>query len=225
MTIADRKAREKEQRRTDIINAAEKLFFSEGYDNVSMEDIAKDVELNRATLYLYFKNKETLYLAIVRRAVQQLYDLTDERVKNLQADIYDKIDALGYSLLYFAQFRADYFRAYRDFQMGRFDRLDIDPENEDLKEILRLQKEYINLWLDAIGRTTGILKRGVDPRLAAILLMTSFEGLAGMQPAFRDVLESRGYDTQNFVWGDFRYFLYGLIGVEKSVSSDRKWMP
>jgi TetR/AcrR family transcriptional regulator len=40
VTLADRKEREKEQRRSDIINAAEKLFFSRGCDNVSMNDIA-----------------------------------------------------------------------------------------------------------------------------------------------------------------------------------------
>ncbi len=40
MALADRKEREKEQRQRDIINAAEKLFFSRGYDNVSMNDIA-----------------------------------------------------------------------------------------------------------------------------------------------------------------------------------------
>lgn len=37
MALVDRKEREKELRRRDIINAAEKLFFSRGYDNVSRD--------------------------------------------------------------------------------------------------------------------------------------------------------------------------------------------
>jgi len=40
VSIAERKEREKEQRRNDITNAAEKLFFSRGYDSVSMDEIA-----------------------------------------------------------------------------------------------------------------------------------------------------------------------------------------
>ncbi len=40
MALADRNEREKEQMRKDIINGAEKLFFSKGYDSVSMNDIA-----------------------------------------------------------------------------------------------------------------------------------------------------------------------------------------
>lgn len=40
------------------MDAAEKLFFSKGYDDVSLGDIAQEVELNKATIYFYFENKE-----------------------------------------------------------------------------------------------------------------------------------------------------------------------
>lgn len=61
MSIQDRREREKEQRRNDILKAAEKLFLSREYDNVSMNDIAREVELSKATIYLYFENKEELF--------------------------------------------------------------------------------------------------------------------------------------------------------------------
>ncbi|MCC7557829.1 MAG: TetR/AcrR family transcriptional regulator, partial [Methanobacteriaceae archaeon] len=41
MSIVERREREKKKRKNDIINAAERLFFSKGYDNVSMNDIAQ----------------------------------------------------------------------------------------------------------------------------------------------------------------------------------------
>ncbi|WP_269849580.1 TetR/AcrR family transcriptional regulator [Methanosarcina horonobensis] len=69
MGIAERRQREKEQRKTEIIDAAERLFFSRNYEDVSMEDIAREVELNKATIYLYFKNKEALYATIVLRGI------------------------------------------------------------------------------------------------------------------------------------------------------------
>ena len=49
MGISERRQREKEQRKTEIIDAAERLFFSRGYEDVSMDDIAREVELNKAT--------------------------------------------------------------------------------------------------------------------------------------------------------------------------------
>ena len=69
MGISDRRQREKEQRKTEIIDAAERLFFARGYEDVSMDEIARGVELNKATLYLYFENKEALYATIVLRGV------------------------------------------------------------------------------------------------------------------------------------------------------------
>lgn len=200
MTIADRKAREKEQRRTDIINAAEKLFFSRGYDGVSMEDIARQVELNRATLYLYFKNKESLYLAIVLRAVRQLDQITRERVLS-NPDGFRRIDALGYSYLYFARVYPDYFKVYRDYRGGRLDSLDLDPGNPELLEIRKLQGEYVNRWFDAMktGRSAGILKPGINPDCAALMMMTAIEGMASMSPVLKDALAARKIDPESFL--------------------------
>ncbi|PKL67818.1 MAG: hypothetical protein CVV28_03575 [Methanobacteriales archaeon HGW-Methanobacteriales-1] len=70
MSTASRKEREKAARRNDIISAAEELFFSNNYDNVSMNDIAKKVELSKATLYLYFDNKESLFFVIVLQGIK-----------------------------------------------------------------------------------------------------------------------------------------------------------
>jgi AcrR family transcriptional regulator len=53
MGTADRRRREKEQRKAEIVDAAERLFFSRSYEDVSMDDIAREVELNKATIYLY----------------------------------------------------------------------------------------------------------------------------------------------------------------------------
>jgi TetR/AcrR family transcriptional regulator len=82
MGIANRRQREKEQRKTEILDAAERLFFSRSYENVSMDEIAHEVELNKATLYLYFKNKETIFATIVLRGIQILKEKYMECMKN-----------------------------------------------------------------------------------------------------------------------------------------------
>ena len=41
MGIAERKEREKQQRREEIIQAAEEVFFAEGFDKSTMDDIAE----------------------------------------------------------------------------------------------------------------------------------------------------------------------------------------
>ena len=61
MGIAERKEREKEQRRKAILDAAEKVFFEKGLKYSTMDDVAEEAELSKGTLYLYFKNKEELF--------------------------------------------------------------------------------------------------------------------------------------------------------------------
>lgn len=62
MTLAERRQREKDQRRKSIINAASSLLFKKGYDKVTMDDIAGEAELSKATLFTYFKDKESIFL-------------------------------------------------------------------------------------------------------------------------------------------------------------------
>ena len=50
MSITSRREREKQKRRNDIINAAEKVFFAKGYDKVTMDEIANEAEVNKALL-------------------------------------------------------------------------------------------------------------------------------------------------------------------------------
>ena len=73
MTREERRQREKDQRCDDIINAAEKLFFSRGYDNVSMDEIAREVELSKSALYYYFKDKESLFFCCCQSKSQNLH--------------------------------------------------------------------------------------------------------------------------------------------------------
>jgi AcrR family transcriptional regulator len=74
MGIADRKDREKKERRERILTAADRLFKSKGYDGTSMAEIAEEVELSPATLYLYFPNKEVLHAAASLRITKSLLE-------------------------------------------------------------------------------------------------------------------------------------------------------
>jgi AcrR family transcriptional regulator len=65
MGIAERRSREKEQRRRAIIKAAKRLIVKHGVEGMSMNQLAEATELNKATLYLYFSDKDDLIDAVV----------------------------------------------------------------------------------------------------------------------------------------------------------------
>jgi AcrR family transcriptional regulator len=65
MGLEERRKREKEQRRGEILNAARKLFFERGFKEVTVANIAKKAELSKGSIYLYFNSKEEIYTHIL----------------------------------------------------------------------------------------------------------------------------------------------------------------
>ncbi|WP_338663838.1 TetR/AcrR family transcriptional regulator [Pararoseomonas sp. SCSIO 73927] len=52
-------------KRASILMAGAQLFMASGYANVSMDAVAKEAGVSKATLYAYFSGKEALFAAIV----------------------------------------------------------------------------------------------------------------------------------------------------------------
>lgn len=125
MSIVARSELEKERRRNDILNAAEKLFFSKGYESVSLKDIAKEAKLGRSTLYLYFENKEELFFAIVLRGALILNATIKKEVKTSKTAV-EKLARFRAGYYKFADKYPDYLKAYNYLLSGRFDLANIE---------------------------------------------------------------------------------------------------
>jgi AcrR family transcriptional regulator len=69
MGVQERRAREKEELRQEIMEAARELFVKEGFDNVSMRKIAEKIEYSPTTIYLYFQDKADLLDCIVEETL------------------------------------------------------------------------------------------------------------------------------------------------------------
>ncbi len=64
----------------DILDAAERIFASQGYSNAKMENIGKEAGVSKATVYFYFESKENLYMAIAFRAMTMLNNMMYDAV-------------------------------------------------------------------------------------------------------------------------------------------------
>ncbi len=126
MGIAERKEREKEQRRQAIIAAAEKVFFSKGFEQATMDDVAEQAELSKGTLYLYFKSKVELHWEITKKGMNKL----SERILNaISSDIsgIDNLRAMGEVFYRFASEEPMYFNALMFFEGKDIDQLVMEP--------------------------------------------------------------------------------------------------
>ncbi len=213
MAISDRKEREKKQRRESIIDAAEILFFEKGFDNVSMNDIANVVELNRATIYLYFENKDALCFAVILRGMRILNAMIKKNVQRTSS--MRKINAIGSSYHMFFQMNPQYFLVYNYFQSGRFDLEELLNTKEnyynsplgDVNEIITLQREIFNILHDIIKNLDGNnVSTEMDPKLVTIIIMSTIEGMINPSPVIKMELEGmklKEYQNFNIIFQSF----------------------
>jgi TetR/AcrR family transcriptional regulator len=142
MSTKDRRKAEKDNRRNDILNAAESLFFSKGFENVSLNEIATKVHLGRSTIYLYFENKEELFFAIVLRGALILYKFVTEEVQKVDSSI-EKLAAFRKAYYNFANNYPDHLKSYNYLFSGRFD-IDAFKKTEHKISSITESKYYDN---------------------------------------------------------------------------------
>ncbi|MCP3941864.1 MAG: TetR/AcrR family transcriptional regulator [Desulfobacteraceae bacterium] len=82
MEAKDRKEWEKEQRKTRIVDISQEIFFTKGYENTRIREIAQAAGYNKRTIYLYFKDKEQIFLAVVLRGLTILHKMLKEALSS-----------------------------------------------------------------------------------------------------------------------------------------------
>ena len=63
-----------EERRNEILDVAERLFCTKGFDNSSTNDILTEIGIARGTLYYHFKSKEDILDAMIERLTNQMVE-------------------------------------------------------------------------------------------------------------------------------------------------------
>jgi AcrR family transcriptional regulator len=184
---AERKEREREMRRNEIVDAAEKLFFSRGYDNVTMDDLAKELEMSRGALYLSFKNKGDIYAAIAIRASKIVSRMFRE-INQAGMTGVEKIRSVGSVYYEFYKKYTGYYMAY--YHTGMFDP-DGSPDLEELKNI-RINSFCVVVEAVKGGMKDGTIREDIDPEAATLVMLSMSNNALNLSPVTRMYLESYG---------------------------------
>ncbi|MDQ1253260.1 MAG: hypothetical protein QG646_2410 [Euryarchaeota archaeon] len=196
MATADRKEREKEQRKNVILDAAEKLFFSKGFDSVSMEEIAKEVELGKGTLYLYFKSKDSLFFAIISRKWIEFGKILTEKMSQVKTG-FEKIQILIRWYIEYAQKNADYNDMATTFGPQLFQRIDA----EDARMMMEVSMKYIPLVHAAVreGIEDGSVRNDLDPTLLGMYLQMITFNVVSPDPSMKNGFAAQGISYDKYV--------------------------
>ena len=109
MGVKERRAREKELLRRQILSAARELFVNEGYENVSMRKIADRIEYSPTTIYLYFEDKADLLDSVCQETLLSLLNTLEE----LKKDKSDPVETLKKSGRTYVEFGLKYPQDYK----------------------------------------------------------------------------------------------------------------
>src|SRR5215203_1044247 len=101
MGTKDRRIREKQDLRQEILDAARDLFVSEGYQAVSMRKIADKIEYSPATIYLHFRDKDELLDCLLEEAFAKLDRKLEARIGD---ETTDPLELLRRGLLAYVAF-------------------------------------------------------------------------------------------------------------------------
>src|SRR5215471_1856492 len=116
MGVQERRAREKQELRQEILDAARDLFVRQGFENVSMRKIAEKIEYSPTTIYLYFKDKADLLDCICEETFARLI----RKQTILDQTVADPIERLRRGLRGYIEFGLKHPNHYRvTFMMVR----------------------------------------------------------------------------------------------------------
>lgn len=175
MGIAERKEREKEERRTEILTAAEKVFFEKGLAQATMEEIAERAELSKATLYLYYGSKEDLYLGVECRGKQILNEMFEKAASTGQGAI-ERLHNIGQAYFEFYQRYRNYFRM---FAFSENNQLHSQVSKEMLGECSVSGQKVGQVMANVIkdGISEGVFRPQLDPFEMTIILWRTSKGI------------------------------------------------
>jgi AcrR family transcriptional regulator len=151
--LLERRGKEKDSRKKLILKSARTLFFKKGFNNVTVDEIAKSSELGKGSIYLYFNSKEEIYAQILLNDIedfnQQVFVLLNK--KKTAADL----------LVEFSYIYVDFF--YNDGELFRIlMTYMLQPAKMNLTEKLNSQILTANARsIDVIGK---ILQLGVSSK-------------------------------------------------------------
>lgn len=106
-----RKERDRQRRKDDFLNAAEKLYAVHGYFQTSMEDVAQEAEYATGTIYRYFSSKEDLYHSLLIRKGHVYFSMIKEIMKQTHTPI-EKLHAIVHNKVRFFFENAEFMRIY-----------------------------------------------------------------------------------------------------------------
>ena len=209
--------RKKEPRsvhRENIVSAASALFMERGIAATSMDDIAKAAGYSKATLYVYFENKEEIVGILVLNSMKKLYDYISSALiqhKTTKA----RYDFICRGLVQYQEEFPFYFKIVLDKINIDFEGKDYLPEERETYQIGEEINEKIKTFLLS-GMEKGDLRNDLD-------IMPAIFNFWGMLSGIIQLAANKEeYIKKSMGLSKIKFLEYGFSLVYRSIAIKEK---
>jgi AcrR family transcriptional regulator len=156
-----------------ILRAAAKCFSQRGFNETTMDEIAKEAGVSKGALYWHFKSKEALFVKLKEQAITKVL----QTLKNTfgSSEAFSSKLTKGFQL-YFSQLTSEQRRKARlnmEFWTAA-------PKIVGLNKMLNEQYDNLMTFLETIvedAKAKGEIRNDVDSRLLSAILLATMDGL------------------------------------------------
>ncbi len=176
MSTAERRAREKAQRRQEILDAARQEFFERGFHGPTVDDVAARAQVSKGTIYLYFESKEEILAHLLLEGLDLLLTRMEAVCKPGSSPAPERtLEELANAYLDFCRSKPNYFRLIMAFDRGRFEE---SISQKLYQKVLNRSLQGLDLLAQTIeaGKTSGVFHVD-DPWQAAGSVWAALNGV------------------------------------------------
>lgn len=209
--------RKKEPRsvhRENIVSAASALFMEKGIAATSMDDIAKAAGYSKATLYVYFDNKEEIVGILVLNSMQKLYDyISSALIQHESTEAKYKFICRG--LVQYQEEFPFYFKMVLDKINIDFENCAYLPEEKETYQIGEEINEKIKLFL-LYGMEKGDLRGDLEIMPAIFHFWGMISGIIQLATNKEEYIKkSMGLSKNEFLEYGFSLIYHSIAAKER----------
>ena len=176
-----------------------------------MDDIAQELELSKATLYLYFKNKQSLYFAVVLEGMKILHT-TLQNAKGKGKTGLDQILSMADAIYSYMSSYGNYYKLNLASRSPRFQVMMQQGEIENIAEYVELTQQLFSVIEDSLklGITDGSIRSDIEPKKATMFLGSAIESSVLPAPEYELLFQSEHISKREYFEHSITLLLQGM---------------
>lgn len=191
----------KEMKKKVILDAAEKIIAQRGFLEMTMDQVAREADVAKGTVYIYFKNKNSLCAAVNARLNREMNEVVKEKMDLCKTGS-EKIVASGTGVVDFSLKNPQKWNVLAELHQMKFE----DPTDPNVLMFLQEVNDMVQMMAEAYrqGITEGAIRRDLDPVATSIFNRMAFSNVLNLTTEQKMLLELNNIDPEHYLgiaWG------------------------